>query len=204
MFLPAGTAQCSHDVFHRSAARALDQDSGVAGRLGANGFDQLSLSSEMTAIGAERLDRICHVGTHCIQGVDLAACVIAHLTVAFFRPLAQLADIPQHQNGAPGKAGEYINGRAHRGGICVVTVIDHAHTARRDLRNGAALDRLYGIQAGGNAAQAQTNGMGGGGGGQGVADVMLAQHVELHGHRFTGAMQRERRATRASRPISVA
>ncbi len=159
MFLPAGTAQCRHDVFHRSAARALDQDSGVAGTFGANGVDQLSLSSEMTAIGAERLDRMCHVGTHCVQGVDLATRVVTHLTVAFLRPLPQFADIPKHQDGASGKAGEYINGRAHGGGICVVTVVDHPHTVRRDLRHGAALDRLHGSQAGGNAVQGQTNGM---------------------------------------------
>ncbi|MCY1378496.1 hypothetical protein D9M69_661360 [compost metagenome] len=66
----------------------------------------------MAAIGAERLDRMCHVGTHCVQGVDLATRVVTHLTVAFFRPLPQFADIPKHQNGASGKAGEYINGRA--------------------------------------------------------------------------------------------
>ncbi|MNN20322.1 hypothetical protein D3C81_1335970 [compost metagenome] len=149
----------------------------------------------MTAIGAERRDRVCHVGTHCVQGMDLATRVVTHLTVAFFRPLTQFADIPEHQDGAAGKAGEYINGRAHRGGICVVTVIDDPHTVRRKLRHGTALDRLHGIQASGNTTQAQTDGMRSGGSGQRVADVVGTQHIQLHRDRAIRAMQGERRAT---------
>ncbi|MNE28202.1 hypothetical protein D3C81_748480 [compost metagenome] len=114
--------------------------------------------------------------------------------MAFFRPLPQFADIPKHQNGASGKAGEYINGCAHRGGICVVTVVDYPYPVRRDLRHGTPLDRLHRSQAGGDAAQAQTNGMCSGGGGQGIADVVFTQHIELHRYRFTGAMQGEGRA----------
>ncbi len=94
--------------------------------------------------------------------------------MTFLGPLPQFADIPEHQDGAAGKAGEYINGRTHRGGICVVAVVDHPHTIRRDLRHGTALDRLHGGKAGGDAAQAQTNGMSCCCSGQGVADVMDA------------------------------
>jgi len=149
----------------------------------------------MVAMGPERLDGVRHVGTHRIQGVDLAACVVTHLTVTFLRPLTQLADFSKHQDGASGKAGEYINGGTHGGGICVVTVIDHTSTARGDLRHGAALDRLNRSQACGNTLQADAHGMGSGGGGQGVADVVHAQHVELHLHLLAGPVQGEGRAT---------
>lgn len=136
----------------------------------------------MAGIGTERLNGMGHVVAHRVQRVDLAAGVVAHLPVTFLGPLPQFADIPEHQDGAAGKAGEYINGGAHRGGICVVAVVDHPHAVGGDLRHGAALDRLHRAQARGDAAQAQTDGMRGGGGGQGIADVVGAKQIQLHRH----------------------
>ena len=154
----------------------------------------------MAAIGAVRRDRVGHVGTHRVQGVDLAAGVVTHLTVAFFCPLPQFADIPEHQNGASGKAGEYINGSAHRGGICVVAVVDHTHAVGSDLGNGAAFDWLDCLQPGCNAFQAHAQGMGSGGGGQRVADVVGAQQVQLHLHRALRPVQGEGRAATGVAP----
>ncbi|MNQ57145.1 hypothetical protein D3C85_712910 [compost metagenome] len=111
------------------------------------------------------------------------------------RPIAQLADIPEHQDGAAGKAGEYINGRAHRGGVCVVSVIDHAHTVFRQLRDGATLDRLHGAKPGGDAEQRHAQGVSGSGGSHGIGDVMGAEQVQLNVLDTFRCVQIEGRAT---------
>ncbi len=82
------------------------------------------------------------IGPTAYSAETSATGVFAHVAVPLLRRVAQLADISEHQNGATGKAGEYINRRAHRGGVRVVSVIDHAHAVAGQLRDGPALDRL--------------------------------------------------------------
>src|SRR5436309_1750937 len=96
----------------------------------------------MTPFGAKLLDCEAHQRANGIQCVDFASGMPTDIAMALLGPLAQLAHVSEHQNGAPGKAGEYIHRSAHGYRVGVVTVIDHPHAIWRQLRDSTALDRL--------------------------------------------------------------
>lgn len=170
--------------------------------LGAEGLDQFSLSAEVTGVLAKCVNGVGHHWPNSVKRADFAAGIFAHVAVSLLRPVTQLADIPEHQNGAAGKAGEYINGGAHRGGVRVVSVIDNAHAVAGQLCNGAPLDRLHRAKAGGDAGQGYTQRMGSGCGSHGIGDVMGAEQVQLNTLHTVGTVQVERR-TAASVAVQV-
>ncbi|MCY1396147.1 hypothetical protein D9M71_111080 [compost metagenome] len=75
-------------------------------------LDQAGLVGEVAAFGTECLDGMGHQRANGIERADLTRGVGAHLAVRGFGPGAQFTHVSEHQNGPPGKAGEYINGRA--------------------------------------------------------------------------------------------
>ncbi len=97
------------------------------------------------------------------------------IAMALLGPLAQLAHVSQHQNGAPGKAGEYIHRSTHGYRVGVVTVIDHPHAIWRQLRDSTALDRLQILQAFDHGTQRYAQRMSGSAGRQGIGDVVLTR-----------------------------
>ncbi len=67
MFVRSGPTQSRHDVFHRSAARTLDQNGGISVLLGTQRLDQISLGGEMTGVWAKGVDGMNHQWSHRIQ-----------------------------------------------------------------------------------------------------------------------------------------
>ncbi len=136
-----------------------------------------------------------HVGSNGVEGVDLAGRIGADFAMALLGPVAQFADIAQHQHLAPGKTFEQVDGGIDRRRVGVVGVIDHAHAVGRQLRDRAALDRLHRAQPGGDTEQRHAQGVCSSGSGQGVGNVVVAQQVQLHVFAALRSVQGKGRAT---------
>ncbi|MNN70927.1 hypothetical protein D3C81_1868200 [compost metagenome] len=65
----------------------------------------------MSRAGTELADRMDHLRAYGIQRRDLATGIGAHLAVTRLGPGTQFAHVAEHQDGASGKAGQYINRR---------------------------------------------------------------------------------------------
>ncbi len=100
--------------------------------------------------------------------------------MALLRPGAQLADIAQHQNLAARETGEDVGRGSHGSGVGVVSVINDAHAARRELRDSAAFDRLYVVEPGDDACQRYIERVGSSGRGQCIGNIVGAEQVQLH------------------------
>lgn len=158
-------------------------------------LDQLGLGCKMPRAGTEGVYCVSHVRADGVERIDFACGVGADFAMGLFGPIAQLGDIAQHQHLATLEAFEQVNGGTDRGLVGVVSVINHAHAIGSQLRNGAAFNRLHRAQAGGDAEQRHTQGMGGSSGGQGIGDVMVAQQIQLHVLAALRGVQGEGRAT---------
>ena len=72
-------------------------------------LDQLGLAGEMPRARAESVDRMGHVRANGVERVHFASGIGADFTVTLFSPIAQFADIAQHQHLAPIKACKQVH-----------------------------------------------------------------------------------------------